>query len=241
MFNSRWLAAILITLALLAALPWSTASAQAPNRPPAIWGGLAWIDGELAPSGTPINAMQGATVLGQGVVEADGRFKPFQINQPTSGSSIIFLVGNALVPEPTRWVSGSIRLDLELQASTSSTPEVAATPTRAAVTAPVEQGPAGPAGPQGERGPTGSQGPPGERGLPGEPGSVGPQGVTGPAGPMGEEGRRGRSAESNNYGLYALGAAGIAALLALAALVVGIVALSRRATPADGGDAGPPQ
>ena len=108
------LAAFLL-LSLLTLLPHATASAQAPSGPPAIWGGLAWIDGELAPPGTAIKAMQGTTVLGQGVVEADGRFKPFQIKQPTSGRSIIFLVGNALVPEPTRWVSGSLRIDLELR------------------------------------------------------------------------------------------------------------------------------
>ena len=236
------LAAFLL-LSLLTLLPHATASAQAPSGPPAIWGGLAWIDGELAPPGTAIKAMQGTTVLGQGVVEADGRFKPFQIKQPTSGRSIIFLVGNALVPEPTRWVSGSLRIDLELRARAgavaSAQPAATATPgfqgTRSERGPQGERGPAGRDGAQGERGPAGRDGAQGERGSAGPIGSPGAEGSRGKLGPRGEEGPRGRAAESSGYDLYTLSAAGVAVLLALAALVVGIMAMARRgAAPPSG-------
>ena len=224
------LAAFLL-LSLLTLLPHATASAQAPSGPPAIWGGLAWIDGELAPPGTAIKAMQGTTVLGQGVVEADGRFKPFQIKQPTSGRSIIFMVGNALVPEPTRWVSGSLRIDLELRARAGAV----ASAQPAATATPGFQGTRSERGPQGERGPAGRDGAQGERGSAGPIGSPGAEGSRGKLGPRGEEGPRGRAAESSGYDLYTLSAAGVAVLLALAALVVGIMAMVRRgATPPSG-------
>ena len=44
------LAAFLL-LSLLTLLPHATASAQAPSGPPAIWGGLAWIDGGAGATG----------------------------------------------------------------------------------------------------------------------------------------------------------------------------------------------
>ncbi len=258
MSKRHWFA-MTLALSLLLALPWATGlgsvSAQAPSVPPAFWGGVAWLGGELAPPGTPVQAMQGTTVLGAGVVEAQGRFKPFQIDEPPAGNAVFFMVGNSISGAEAQWSSGSLRIDLELRAATGAQPAATATPLPAiatpAATLPAgPPGPAGPAGPpggdgpRGEPGPAGPPGPPGAAGPPGPPGEPGAAGPQGDRGPEGEEGPRGRAAESDSYGLYTLGAAGVAALLALAALVVGIIALTRRGAPqpaaGTGDDAGAP-
>jgi len=236
--------AVAVSLALLTALSMSHVTAQAPSGPPAFLGGTAWVDGRLAPPGTTVIAMQGNTELGRGVVEDDGKFKPFQIRKPPAGNLIYFIVDGALVPDEVTWRSGLLRADLELQASNISQQAPTATPPPTPTATPMPTPPAisvtGPAGPQGKAGPAGPAGPPGDAGPPGPPGPGGPagdpgaQGEPGPEGPSGEEGPRGRSADSNNYALYALIAAVVAILLAIAALAVGIVAMLR------GGRSDPP-
>ncbi len=228
-----------ILMSLLAALSAWSASAQSPNVPPAVLAGTAWVNGELAPPGATVVAMQGTSELASIVVEAGGRFGPLLVESPPSTGPVYFTVNGARAGYELTWQSGFRKADVELRAPTGEQPT--ATPTAVMVQGPAgppgvpgPAGAAGPAGAPGERGPAGPagvQGPPGAAGPPGppgEPGAVGPAGPAGPQGPAGEEGRRGRSGEFSNYVLYALGAAGVAALLALAALVVGIIALSRR-------------
>ena len=235
---------VALSLALLTPLSMSHVSAQAPSGPPAFLGGTAWVDGQLAPPGAAVIAMQGSTELGRGIVEDDGTFRPFQIRKPPTGNLIYFLVDGALVPEEETWRSGLLRADLELRAvsATQQTPTATPPPTPTPVPAPTTPAVSvpGPAGPQGEAGPAGPPGPPGDAGPPGPPGPAGPagdpgaQGEPGSEGPRGEEGPRGRSADSSNFALYALIAAVVAILLAIAALVVGIMAMTR------GGRSGPP-
>ena len=225
---------------LLAWLPYATASAQAPNVPPAVLAGTAWLDGALAPPGATIMAMQGDRELARISVGADGRFGPLQINSPPSRGSVYFLVDGRRADYELTWRSGFLKADVELRAPTSAQPLPTATPLPAATVRPTNTpaptpapvmvaGPAGPQGPAGEPGSAGPPGPAGPQGEPGAAGPPGPQGPEGPEGPEGEEGPRGRTAESESdgYGLYALGAAGVAALLSVAALVVGVIALSR--------------
>lgn len=228
-----------VLLALLTVLSLPNVSAQAPSGPPAFLGGTAWVDGQLAPPGTIVIAVQGNTELGRGVVEDDGKFKPFQIRKPPAGNLIYFVVGGARVPGEESWRSGLLRADLELRSGSVSQEAPTATPpptptpmpTPPAISVPGPRGEPGPAGPTGPQGPQGVAGPPGP---PGPSGESGAQGEPGPEGPRGEEGPRGRSADSNNYALYALIAAVVAILLAIAALAVGFVAMSR------GGRSDPP-
>ena len=109
-----------VSLALLTVLSLPNVSAQAPSGPPAFLGGTAWVDGQLAPPGTTIIAVQGNTELGRGVVEDDGKFKPFQIRKPPAGNLIYFVVGGARVPGEESWRSGLLRADLELRAGSVS-------------------------------------------------------------------------------------------------------------------------
>ena len=230
--------AIILLATALTTLSLSPVSAQAPSGPPAFLGGTAWVDGQLARPGAPIVAMQGDTVLGQGTVEDNGRFKPFQVKKPPTGNNIYFLVDGALVEGEEVWWSGRLEANMELRAGGVSQPSATATPIPAAPTAgptrvpaptaapiPGPQGETGPPGPAGPQGPVGSQGPAGEAGLQGD---SGPPGPPGPQGPTGEEGPRGRTGETSGSGSYALIAAIVAILLSLAALVVGIIALTRR-------------
>ena len=246
MNRTHWLAglAIALSVSLITILSWAPTSAQAPSGPPAFLGGTAWVDGQLARSGAPVVAMQGDTELGRGVVEADGKFKPFQISKPPTGNLIYFVVDGARAAGEEEWRSGRLDITLELRATSVSQPAPTATPsptaahppTNTPVPAPTVAIP-GPQGPQGEVGPAGPAGPPGPQGVAGPPGPPGPAGEAGQAGPRGEEGQRGRAGESessSSLGLYALIIAVIGALLGMAALVAGIMALNRRSSGSPG-------
>ena len=238
--------------ATLLALPVSLASvsAQAPSGPPAFLGGTAWVDGQLARSGAPVVAMQGDTELGRGVVEANGKFKPFQIKKPPTGNLIYFLVDGARAQGEEVWSSGRLDITLELRATSVSQPAATATPrptatpqpTNTPVPVPTAAPIPGPQGPQGEVGPAGPAGPAGPKGEAGPAGPAGPAGEAGKAGPPGEEGPRGRAgrAESGGMGLYALIAAVVAILLSISALAVGIMVMLRsgRTGPSVPPDAG---
>ncbi len=232
------LTVLMLTLAfLLAALPYATASAQSPPSPPTVLGGTAWLDGQLVPPGTLIQAMQDSTQLSRITARTNGRFGPLQVSKPPGAGPVYFLVNGQRADIEMHWRAGFLQADLELRAGLGAQPAPAATATpRPAPTARPEQLAAPTAvvvaGPRGERGPAGAQGPIGPAGPRGEPGQSGPDGLRGERGPEGEEGPRGRKGETSDYGLYTLGAAGVASLLALAALIVAIVALSGRSRPA---------
>ena len=221
---------------LLAALPDAIVSAQSPPLPPTVLGGTAWLDGELVPPGTLIQAMQGNTELQRITVRTNGRFGPLQVRQPPGNGPVYFLIGGHRADNEMNWQPGFLQAGLELRAASTARPVPAATaaPRPAATASPAQ--PVSPtavtvAGPRGERGPAGPAGPQGATGPagpPGEPGTPGLQGPQGERGAEGEEGPRGRRGETSGYGLYTLVAAAVAVLLALAALIVAIVALSRR-------------
>ncbi|MDE2959438.1 MAG: hypothetical protein OXU28_05230 [Chloroflexota bacterium] len=248
MIQTRWLIVIpaVITMTLLTVLPSSPASAQAPNLPPMVLAGTAWLEGVPATAGAVIQAMQGDTELSRITVRANGRFGPLQVSQPRGRGPIHFLVNGQRADVEMSWTSGFLQADLELRAPSAGQPAATATPTPRPVptatarpTPTQAPEPAAVAGPPGERGPAGPPGPAGPQGAsgpagsPGEPGPPGPEGPQGERGPEGEEGPRGRSVEpENDYDLYTLGAAGIAALLALVALALAIAALARRSRPA---------
>ncbi len=244
MRNLRRLTIVGIVLLATAILPWAAVSAQAPSGPPAFLGGVAWLDGQLAPPGAVVVAMQGSTELGRGVVENDGKFKPIQINKPPAGNLIYFTVAGVRASEEVAWRNGLLRADLVLRTGAGA-PVPVPTPQTGA---PAVSGVPGPAGAKGDHGPAGPQGPAGKDGAPGEPGVQGPpgpagaQGAPGPAGESGPEGERGRAAEaveSSSLGMYGLIAGIVAILLGVAALVVGLMALRRSATRPMAGGGGP--
>jgi hypothetical protein len=243
MIKWRWLVFVMafVSLTLLGALSYSTVSAQSPPLPPAVLGGTAWLDGQLVPPGTLIQAMQGDTQLSRVTARNNGRFGPLQVPRPPGVGPVYFLVDGQRANIEMNWRAGFLQADLQLRAglgaqptpgpAATATPQPTSTARPGQPVAPTPAMVAGPAGPRGERGPAGPQG---SAGPQGEPGLQGPAGPQGEQGPEGEEGPRGRKGESDGYGLYTLAAAGVAVLLALAALILAIVALSRRNRPAPG-------
>ena len=230
MIRARWLVLVLpVGLAILfGAFAHATVLAQSPPSPPTVLAGTAWLDGQLVPPGTLIEAMQGDVRLSRITARNDGRFGPLQVPEPPGVGPVYFLIKGQRANVEMDWQAGFLQADLELRAGIGGGPAPTATPTPmsqpTATPAPVAV--PGPAGPRGERGPSGPPGPPGAAGAQGQPGPAGPQGEAGQAG---EEGPRGQQGESEGYGLYTLVAAVIAVLLALAALILSIMAFSRRA------------
>ena len=249
MITARWVI-VFPAVFLLTALPYAAASAQAPNVPPAMLAGHAWIDGRFAPPGAVVQAMQGDTELGRSEVRENGRFGPLQVNPPPGRGPVRFLVNGYRTDVEMVWRSGFRQANLELRAFSAGPPAATVTPrptntpapaapvvnaptATPAPAAPVVSAPA--ATPAVVAGPPGPQGPAGPVGPPGPPGEPGPEGPPGEPGPEGAEGPRGRTGVSSGYDLYTMGGVVIAALLALVALVLSIIALSRRpraATPA---------
>lgn len=232
MIKTRWLVLVLpVALAtLFGAFVHAAVSAQSPPSPPTVLAGTAWLDRELVPPGTLIEAMQGDVRLSRITARNDGRFGPLQVPEPPGPGPVYFLINGQRADVEITWQAGFLQADLELRAGLGGGPAPVATPTPqpqpTATPAPVAV--TGPAGPRGERGPSG---PPGPQGAAGPQGVPGPAGLQGEAGPKGEEGPRGQMAEPDGYGLYTLVAAGVAVLLALAALILSIVALARRDRP----------
>ena len=234
MIRTPWLIAAIavVSLTLFGTLAHATVSAQSPPKPPTVLAGTAWLDGELVPPGTLIEAMQGDTRVSRTTARNDGRFGPLQVPEPGGVGPVYFRIAGQIADVEMTWQSGFLQADLELRAglgatpapSTSAVPQPTSTPSPAQATAPVMTAVAGPAGPRGERGPEGPPGPAGPQGVAGSSGPAGPQGEMGRTGLPGPPGP---AAESDGYGLYTLIAAVVAALLALAALILSIVAFSR--------------
>ena len=136
MIQTRWLIVIpaVITMTLLTALPSSPASAQAPNLPPMVLAGRAWLEGEPARAGSVIQAMQGDTELSRIAVRANGRFGPLQVSQPRGRGPIYFLVDGQRAGVEMNWRSGFLQADLELRAPSAGQPAPTATPRPAPTT-----------------------------------------------------------------------------------------------------------
>lgn len=230
---------VLTTLAILSHTP---VSAQSPPLPPMVLAGTAWLDEELVPPGTLIEAMQGNVRISRTTARNDGRFGPLQVPQPTGVGPVYFLIDGQRADVEMPWRAGFLQPNLQLRTGSgvqptpapgaTATPEPATPASPSQPVAPTAVVAVGPAGPQGERGPAGPAGPQGPIGPPGEPGLQGPAGPQGEQGTEGEQGPRGRQGETDGYGLYTLVAAGLAVLLALVALILSIVTMSRRNRPA---------
>ena len=231
---------VLVLITVVGALAHTVVFAQSPPSPPTVLGGIAWLDGELAPPGTLIEAMQGDVRLSRITTRNNGRFGPLQIPKPPGIGPVYFLIDGQRADVEIEWRAGFLQAGLELRAglgarpapSATATPPPTPTPRAGQPVAPTAVTVVGPAGPRGERGPAGPAGPPGPQGPQGDQGPPGAAGPQGEQGPEGEEGPRGRPGESEGYELYTLAAAGVAALLALVALALSIVALTRRNRPA---------
>ncbi len=230
MNKARWLIFLMpVCLAvLIGALAHTSVSAQSPPSPPTVLAGTAWLDGQLVPPGTLIQAMQGDTRLSRITARNDGRFGPLQVPKPPGIGPVYFLIDGQRADVEMEWRAGFLQADLELRAGLGGGPapqvDPTAVPTPAQPVAPTAVMIPGPAGPRGESGPAGPPGFPGPAGPQGEPGPAGP---AGPQGEEGDEGTPGQKGESDGYGVYTLVAAVVAALLALVALILSILALSR--------------
>lgn len=235
MIRTPWQIVIIavVSLTLFGALAQATVSAQSPPMPPTVLAGTAWLDGQLVPPGTLIEAMQGEVRLSRTTARNDGRFGPLQVPEPPGVGLVYFRIDGQIADAEMNWRAGFLQADLELRAGVgarpapgaSTVPQPAPTPSPEPAVAPTPVAVAGPAGPRGERGQEGRPGPAGPQGAPGSHGPAGPQGDPGP---QGEQGPPGPAGESDGYGLYTLAAAVIAVLLALAALIVSIMTLSRQ-------------
>ena len=124
------LTVLMLTLAfLLAALPYATASAQSPPSPPTVLGGTAWLDGQLVPPGTLIQAMQGSTQLSRITARTNGRFGPLQVSKPPGAGPVYFLVNGQRADIEMHWRAGFLQADLELRAGLGAQPAPAAAAT----------------------------------------------------------------------------------------------------------------
>ena len=153
--------------------------------------GRATLDGETPPTGTQVNAFDGATVIGTALTDVNGRYV-LQTGR-ANGVVLFEIAGVPADQTEPNWRGGVISEGFDLSATTPDT--IAAGP-------PGPPGPAGPPGPPGPPGPAGPQGEPGLRGEAGPPGptgsgetagamAMGPPGPPGPPGPKGEAGLAG--------------------------------------------------
>lgn len=190
-------AAVLVAVAilLLSSVP-STVAGQSNSSVARFWGN-AYIDNELAPEGTLIEALSAGTVVASTTVSV--LVVPevnYVLDVPPPGVALLtFRVGGYEARETAVWEQGVDTFPFNITAISSAIPGPAVTTTPEptltfATQSETEgivliQGPAGQQGPQGltgERGPEGAPGPAGEAGAQGPRGEKGLQGEVGPAG-----------------------------------------------------------
>lgn len=186
-----------VTVVLLSSVP-STATGQS-DPSVARFGGNAYIDNELAPEGTLIEALSAGTVLAATTASTlvpEVNYVLIVPRPPLSRvTTLTFRVGGYEAKETAVWEPGVDIFPFNITAVSSAipgsalttTPEPAA-PLRNAirdegiVLIPGLAGPQGPQGFTGDRGPEGAPGPAGEAGVQGPPGEKGPRGEVGPPG-----------------------------------------------------------
>ena len=182
-----------VGVVLLSSVP-STATGQSESSV-ARYGGNAYIDNELAPEGTLIEALSaGAVVAATTVSVLTPEVNYLLIVPPPSPvATLTFRVGGFAARETAIWEQGVDTFPFNITAISSAIPGSVLTatpePTLPFVTQSgtegivLMQGPAGQQGPRGfagERGPEGVPGPAGKAGAQGPPGEKGPQGEVGP-------------------------------------------------------------
>ena len=118
MIRTPWLifAIAVVALTLVGAVSSGTVSAQSPPSPPTVLAGTAWLDGQLVPPGTPIQAMQGDTRLSRVTARNDGRFGPLQVPKPPGVGPVYFLIDGQRADVEMEWRAGFLQADLELRA-----------------------------------------------------------------------------------------------------------------------------
>ena len=203
------LTGLLLLMAVAALLVGIPAAVSAQAGPPHQILGNAFIDGQLAPPGTEVQALAAdGTVLQTATVRVATTTINYRLNVPQPSSSdrtISFKVGgyDATPSRAVTWVQGDTTYPVNLTASSvavpTPTPMPAAepTPTPTPMVVRGAPGPQGPAGPAGPAGPTGDAGPAGE---PGPRGPAGPAGLRGPAGPAGPPGEAGPPGDTGSQG-----------------------------------------
>ena len=180
---------------ILAGLP-ATVHGQPDSPTPFL--GNAYVDGELAPEGTLIEALYRGIRVAATVVETrspDTNYLLYVGRQP-QGAVLTFRVAGFIAEEQSIWRQTEIRSQFDLHATTPETPSPNIAQTEGSVQTPIP-GPAGLTGPQGPQGETGPQG---ERGEPGPAGAFGPEGPQGPEGEKGETGPQGPRGETGPQG-----------------------------------------
>ena len=219
---------------ILAGLP-ATVHGQPDSPTPFL--GNAYLDGELAPEGTLIEALYRGIRVAATVVETrspDTNYLLYVGRQP-QGAVLTFRVAGFIAEEQAIWRQTEIRSQFDLHATTPETspPNIAQTDGSAQTPIPGPAGLTGPAGLAGPQGPQGETGPQGERGEPGPAGASGPGGPQGPQGPEGEKGETGPQGPQGETGLQGergeIGPAGsglgLGGLLGIIGLGLAVVAL----------------
>ena len=196
--------------------------------------GNAYLDGELAPEGTLIEALYRGIRVAATVVDTrspESNYLLYVGKQP-QGAVLTFRVAGFVAEEQAIWKQGEIRSQFDLHATTveAPSPTLAQTGGPAPTPVPGPAGLTGPQGQQGEKGDKGETGPQGERGEPGQAGASGPEGPQGPEGEKGETGPQGPKGEAGPQGERGEpGAAGsglgLTGLLGIIGLGVAVIAL----------------
>lgn len=186
-------ALMVVGVVLLLSIP-STVTGQSDSSV-ARYGGNAYIDNELAPEGTLIEALSAGTVVAattSSVLTPEVNYILIVPSPPSRVTTLTFRVGGHGARETAVWGQGVNIFPFNITAISSAIPGPALTatpePTLPLLTqlgtegTVLMQGPAGPRGFTGERGPEGAPGPAGKAGAQGPPGEKGPQGEVGPTG-----------------------------------------------------------
>ena len=203
--------------------------------------GNAYIDGELAPVGTLVEALSNGNTVSATIVRtrSDKINYSLYVERPHRGANLTFRVAGFHAEQQAVWEQDSITFPFDLNAASTEVPAqglIQGSQGPPGVAGPEGQrgpvgpegaaGPAGPTGPQGPPGATGAQGPTGPQGPPGATGAQGPagsDGQEGPPGPQGEKGEAGLPGERGDGGPAGPAGGGLLAIIALA--VAGVAVL----------------
>ena len=203
--------------------------------------GNAYIDGELAPVGTLVEALSNGNTVSATIVRArsDKINYSLYVERPHRGANLTFRVAGFHAEQQAVWEQDSITFPFDLNAASTEVPAqglIQGPQGAPGVTGPEGQrgpvgpegaaGPAGPTGPEGPSGPSGPAGPTGPQGPPGATGAQGPagsDGQEGPPGPQGEKGEAGLPGERGDGGPAGPAGGGLLAIIALA--VAGVAVL----------------
>ena len=224
-------------IALLAGIPGVALGQSSAAR----FVGNAYIDGELAPVGTLVEALSNGNTVSATIVRtrSDKINYSLYVERPPRGTNLTFRVAGFHAEQQAAWKQDSITFPFDLNAASTEVPAQGAIqgppgpPGIAGPSGPIgpagpagvagPPGPEGPEGPEGPAGPIGPAGPQGPQGPAGPPGPAGSGGQEGPPGPQGEKGEAGTPGEQGDGGPAGPAGGGLLAIIALA--VAGVAVL----------------